>query len=93
MHAGVVENPRTLTVLTVFMYETEQPILQLSTFFAIALASDLDVTLQKPQPNLFSKKKTTIMTIKNKNEGKYYILIKYKQYVSTTYDHGGLIHN
>ena len=55
------------------MYETEQPILQLSTFFVIALASDLDVTLQKPQPNLFSKKKTTIMTIKNKNEGKHYL--------------------
>ena len=64
-----------------FIYKTEQPILQLSTFFAIALASDLDVTLQKPQPNLFSKKKTTIMTIKNKNEGKHYLLVKYKQYV------------
>ena len=77
--------------MSVFTYETEQPILQLSTFFAIALASDLDVTLQKPQPNLFSKKKTTIMTIKNKNEGKYYILIKYKQYVRMTTEAGFII--
>ena len=70
---GSIESLSIALGFQILEYETEQPILQLSTFFAIALASDLDVTLQKPQPNLFSKKKTTIMTIKNKNEGKYYL--------------------
>ena len=70
---GSIESLSIALGFQILEYETEQPILQSSTLFVIALASDLDVTLQKPQPNLFSKKKTTIMTIKNKNEGKYYL--------------------